>query len=152
VRVCVFLKPDSLKQFSTFSVSFLPRQKDALLLVVTVKGRCPGPSSTKFDSQSNLKIGPLKIGSPKIGSPTEPEDGAVPGPPPSPDPEHHLDHQSSRADLPGADSQLVDLLAAIYAAKGKAKQSCRVSGTTRDVENVAQRELQPAERSLDPRE
>jgi hypothetical protein len=88
--------------------------------------------------------------SPNLGSPKEPEDEVVHGPPPSPeltDPELHLDHQSLNAD-----SQPVDLQAAIYAAKGKAKVSRRISGTPRDVGNVAQRELQPAERSLDPEE
>jgi hypothetical protein len=80
-----------------------------------------------------------------LGSPKEPEDEVVPGPPSSPDPELHLDHQSL-----SADSQPVDLQAAIYAAKGKAKESRRISGTARDVGNAAQRELEPAERSLDP--
>jgi hypothetical protein len=43
------------------------------------------------------------------------------------------------------------LEAAIYAAKFKAKESRRhgISGTARGVGNLAQRELQPAERSLD---
>jgi hypothetical protein len=63
------------------------------------------------------------------------------------DPELDLDHQSL-----GADSQPVDLQAATYAAKGKAKVSRRISGTATDVRNAAQRELQPAERSLDPGE
>jgi hypothetical protein len=69
----------------------------------------------------------------------------VPGPSPSPDAELHSDHQSL-----GAASQQVDLLGAIHAAKGKAMVSRRISGTARDVENAAQRELQPPERSLDP--
>jgi hypothetical protein len=70
------------------------------------------------------------------GSSTESEDEGVHGPPPSPDltdPERHLDHQSL-----SADSQPVDLLAAIYAVKGKAKKSRRISGTAKDVGNVAQ--------------
>ncbi|KAN0123184.1 hypothetical protein V8E52_003137 [Russula decolorans] len=44
----------------------------------------------------------------------------------------------------------VDPQAALYAAKGKAKELRRISGTTRDAGNAAQRELQPDERSLDP--
>ncbi|KAF8502830.1 hypothetical protein F5888DRAFT_1800383 [Russula emetica] len=44
-----------------------------------------------------------------------------------------------------ADSQMDDVQAAIYAAKGKGKQLRRISGTARDVGNVAQRELQLAE-------
>jgi hypothetical protein len=68
--------------------------------------------------------------SPDLEPQKEPEDDVVPGPgsPTSPD------------------NQPVDLQAAMYAAKGKAK----VPGTTRDhVGNAAQRDLQPAERSLD---
>jgi hypothetical protein len=75
--------------------------------------------------------------SPGAGSLTEPEDEVVPGPPSSP---YH--YQSSSAGI-----QPTDVRAAIYAAKGKAKESRRVSA---DDENAAQRELQPGERSLDP--
>jgi hypothetical protein len=62
-------------------------------------------------------------------------------PPPSPesvDPElpSLADHQSLSTD---SNSEPVDLLAAIYAAKGKAKVSRRISGTTRDVGNAARR-------------
>jgi hypothetical protein len=72
-----------------------------------------------------------------------------------PEPELHLDQPSSSgANLPdadsAADSQPPDLLSSIYAAKGKAKVSRRVSGISRDVENAAQKELQSAGRSLDP--
>jgi hypothetical protein len=105
---------------------------------------------------------PSGAGSPTVpefkasGSPTVPEDEVVPGPPPSPstDPELHLDHPSSSADLPAADSQppSPDLLASIYTAKGKAKVSRRVSSPARDAGNAAQRELQSAGRSLDPGE
>jgi hypothetical protein len=77
-----------------------------------------------------------------LGSPKEPEDPVVPGPPQSPVPELPLDHQSSNAD-----SQPVDLQAAIYAAKGKAKESRHISGTARDVGKAAQRDLHTAERS-----
>jgi hypothetical protein len=76
----------------------------------------------------------------------------VPGPLTIPlaDPELHSDHQSLSVPV---DSQPVDLQASIYAAKGKAKESRRISGTARDVGNHAtQRDLQPAERSLDPGE
>ena len=62
--------------------------------------------------------------SPSLGSPKNPEDGVVPMPPPSLDPELHLDPQPL-----SADSQPVDLQAAIYAAKGKAKVLRRVSST-----------------------
>jgi hypothetical protein len=68
------------------------------------------------------------------------------------------DHQSLGApdSDSDSDSQQVDLQAAIYAAKGKAKEARRVSdrdtASLRDVGNAAQpeRELQPTERSLDP--
>jgi len=63
------------------------------------------------------------------------------------DPELHLDHQSS-----SSDSEPVDPQAALYAAKGKAKELRRTPGTARDVGNADQSELQPAERSLDPGE
>jgi hypothetical protein len=80
--------------------------------------------------------------------PEKPEAEVVNGPPPSPeltDPELGLnsDYQSL-----SADSQPVDLLAAIYAAKGKAKESRPISATTS--RPAAQRELEPNERSLDP--
>ena len=92
---------------------------------------------------------------PNLGSPTEPKKEVVPEPPPTPstDPELHLDYQSlSATDIPAADSQPVNLQAAIYVAKSKAKESRRSFGTARDVVNAAQRELQPTERSLDPGE
>jgi hypothetical protein len=75
---------------------------------------------------------------PDPGPPTEPGYNVFHGQPSNPeltDPD--LDHQSL-----STDSQPVDLQAAIYAAKGKAKESRRISGTAR--------ELQPDERSLDP--
>jgi hypothetical protein len=50
------------------------------------------------------------------------------------------------------DGQETARQAAIYAEKGKAKQLRHVSGTARDVANATQKELQPAERSLDPGE
>ena len=73
----------------------------------------------------------------------------VPELPPSSDPELHLDHLSL-----SADAQPVDLQAAIYAAKGKAKESRGIPGTARDAGNAAptDSELQIAERSLDPGE
>jgi hypothetical protein len=83
-----------------------------------------------------------------LGLPKYPEYEVLNGPPPSlatpelTDPERQLDHQSS-----STSSEPVDLLAAIYAAKGKApKESRRISVTTRNVGNA---ELQPDERSLD---
>jgi hypothetical protein len=84
--------------------------------------------------------------SPDLGPPKEPENEVVHGPPTTPgsaDPELPSDYQPLSED---------SFKAAIYAAKGKAKQSRRISGTARDVGSVAQRELQHAERSLDPRE
>jgi hypothetical protein len=88
-----------------------------------------------------------------LGSQEEPEYEVVRGPPASPSPElanpdseFHLDYQS----LSAADSQpVIDLQAAIYTAKGKAKESRRISGTARDVGNVAQTVSQPSERTLD---
>ena len=80
----------------------------------------------------------------------EPEHDMVKEPPPSPeltDPELQLDHQPL-----STDSQLVGLQDAAYEAKGKAKESRRISGTARDVGNAVQRELQSTERSLDTRE
>ena len=73
-----------------------------------------------------------------------------PGLPTNPEP--HLDQQPSST---GTDSQPEDpeaAAAALYALKGKAKESRRSSGTARDVGNAAQRdsELLPDGRSLDP--
>jgi hypothetical protein len=99
-------------------------------------------SGTPTEPEHEVVTGPP---SPNLGSPKEPEDEVAPGPSPSPDAELHSDHQSL-----GAASQQADLLGAIYAAKGKAKVSRRISGTARDVGNAAQRELEPAERSLGP--
>ena len=84
----------------------------------------------------------------------------VPGPqqtPESTDPELYSDPQSlSVADQPedlrAAIHASGDLQASMYAAKGKAKESRSIAGTARDVRNAAQRELQPVERRLDPRE
>jgi hypothetical protein len=101
----------------------------------STSGHAPGPSPTMPEPKHEVETPP---------SPKGPEEEVVPGPETSPD----LDHQSS-----STDSQPVDLQAAIYAAKGKAKESRRISGTARDVGNhAAQRELHPAERSLDPGE
>jgi hypothetical protein len=104
----------------------------------SISGYAPSPplgepeheAVTPSPLSPNLRLEPLK----------EPEDSVLPGKPTSPDPEIPLDHQSSNAD-----SQPADIQAAIYAAKGKAK----VSGTTRDVGIAAQRDLHPAERSLE---
>jgi hypothetical protein len=76
------------------------------------------------------------------GSPKEPENEVAPGKSPTPestDPELNSDHQSSSTDSQLADSQAAAQAAALYAAKGKAKQMRRISGTARDVGNVAQR-------------
>jgi hypothetical protein len=98
--------------------------------------------------------------SPNLGSPKEPENEVVPGPPPTPestDPELHSDPQSLSTavqpeDLRAAMYANEDLRASMYAAKGKAKESRSIVGTARVVEDAAQKELQPAERSLDPGE
>ena len=88
---------------------------------------------------------------PNLGPPKEPENEVLPGPLPNPDPEHNSGHQSSSADSQPVDPEAA-AAAARYALKGKAKVERRVSGTARDVGNAAQRELQSAERSLDPGE
>jgi hypothetical protein len=99
----------------------------------------PGPL-TELDSDRNLMSAHqpeqevATPPSPDLGSPKEPEYDVVNEPPPSPgltDPELHLDHQSLSTDSPP-----VDLLAAIYAAKGKAKEARRISGTARDGGNA----------------
>ncbi|KAI0274464.1 hypothetical protein BGY98DRAFT_1188510 [Russula aff. rugulosa BPL654] len=102
----------------------------------------PGPPRTEFYSTTVVDSSSLGA-----ESPTEPtEHEVVPQPPPSSDPELHLDDQSS-----SADSQLEDLPTANYKGKGKAvMESRRISGTARDVGSTTQRELQSAERSLDP--
>jgi hypothetical protein len=91
----------------------------------STSGHAPGPSPTEPEPKHEVETPPPS----NLGSPKEPDDEVVPGPLTSPD----LDHQSL-----SADSQPVDLPAAIYAAKGKAKespQSRRISGTARDVGN-----------------
>ena len=72
------------------------------------------------------------------GSPSSPE---------LTDPERRSDHQSL-----STDSQPTIPHDALYAGKGEAKELRRISGTTGDVGNAVQRELQPDERSLDPSE
>ena len=82
-------------------------------------------------------------------------------PPPYPPPPTELEHEVAPP-LPNLgspetpeDEMTEDEMArqaAIYAAKGKAKVLRRISGTASSVGNAAQRELQHAERSLDPRE
>jgi hypothetical protein len=106
----------------------------------STSGYAPGLSPTEHEHEHEVDTPPP----PNLGSPKEPEDEVIPRPATSPD----LDHQSL-----SADSQPVDLQAA---AKGKAKESRRISGTaTRDVRNAVrwQRELQPTtERPLDSEE
>lgn len=85
---------------------------------------------------ANQPPAPLRIRPTKVEPPEETEKEVAPGPPPTPelaDPELNSDPQSL-----SADPQPVDLLHAIYAAKGKAKQSRRISGTARDVGNAAE--------------
>jgi hypothetical protein len=107
--------------------------------------------NTKFDRHPNLITvhrppPPLKI-RPKVEPPEEPEHEVVPGPRSTPE-STDLELTSNPQSL-SADSQPVDLQAAIYAAKGKTKQSHRISGGARGVGNAAEG-VQPAERSLDP--
>jgi hypothetical protein len=94
----------------------------------STSGYAPGPSPT--EPKHEMETPP----SSNLGSPKEPDKEVVPGPPISPD----LGHQSLSANSPPP-----DLPAAIYAAKGKAKESRRISGTARDVRNAVQREFQP---------
>ena len=105
-----------------------------------------GPPPTEFYS-TTVGPSPLPDGPEAGWRPSEPEHEVVGEPPTSPDSELHPDHQSL-----SAGAQPADLLAAIYAAKGKAKESRGISGIARDVKNAAQRELEPPEWSLDPRE
>jgi hypothetical protein len=101
----------------------------------------PGPSADpNFDRNYRMNVedpSPLRPASSKPSNPSLPTE------PPS-------TAESTDPELNPADGQAMDPQAAIYATKGKAKQLRRVSGTARDVGNAAQRELQPAERSLDP--
>ena len=95
--------------------------------------------------------------SPDLGSPEEPENEVVPGPPSTPESTDPEDPQSLSAGvqpegLRAAMYANEDLQAAMYAAKGKAKESRSIAGTATDVGNASQRELQPAESSLDPGE
>ena len=102
---------------------------------VHVQQPAPGPSR---DSGFDLNYPPVPAPvvhppSTSAGLPTQPEHEVVIPSESSPNP-----------------TQPVDLQAAVYAAKGKQKESRRISGTTRDVGNAAQRELQSDESSLDP--
>jgi hypothetical protein len=98
-------------------------------------------STTEFYSYSDPGSPKMPPPLPGLESPKEPESEVVPGPPPSPY------HQPSSTDDRPVDLQAT-ILAAIYAVKGKAKQLRRISGTTRDVENAAQRELQQSKGRL----
>jgi hypothetical protein len=90
----------------------------------STSGHGPGPPPT---TEENEAVAPPP---PDLGSQKGPENEVDPGTPPSPD------------------NEPADIQAATYAAKGKAK----VSRTVRDVGNAAQREMHPAERSLDSEE
>jgi len=83
----------------------------------STSGYAPGPPPPEPEHKVVTPSPP----SSNLGSPKAPEDEVAPGPPSS----------------PSADSQQVDLQAAIYAAKGKAKVSRRISGTATDVGNAA---------------
>ena len=80
----------------------------------STSGYAPSPPLTEHEHE--VLTNPP---SPNLGSPPKvPENELVPGPPSSTDPELHLDHQSSNAD-----SQPVDLQAAIYAGRKRKRRS-----------------------------
>ena len=111
----------------------------------------PGPPNprlnTKLDSDRNLLAAYQMHQPPPPPPPTVPPRTLKIEPPKGPeDNVLQLDHQSLITDTQSVDP------AALYAMKGKAKESRRVSSAARDFGNVAQRELQPVERSLDPGE
>ena len=108
-----------------------------------------GPSPPLSMPEENEAVTPPSA-APDLEPQKEPESEVLNEAPPRLDPELHLDPQSLSTDSQLADD--ADLQAARYAAKGKAKESRRIHGTARDVGNAVQRELQPAERSLDSRE
>ena len=116
----------------------LPPPKFDPLNFPSTSGHAPGPPPTESGSAEY---------SPLSGAASPMEHEMIPEPPTSQDLGHQLEHQSLIAD-----PQLIDLQAATYAAKGKAKESRHISGTARDVGNAVQRESQPFERSLDPGE
>ena len=107
----------------------------------------PRPASPEeFGQAHKYQVDPLNPPSASgyAPSPPEPEpEVATPSPPSS-----NLGQPSLSADSQPVDAQA----AAMYAAKGKAKVSRGISGTTRDGENAARKELRPAERSPDPGE
>lgn len=112
-------------------------------------GHGPEPPSTEFHYPGSPKTPPMTPPTTESysypGPPTEPENEVAPEPAQSSDSELQLDRPSL-----SADQQPVDLGAIIYTAKGRTKQMRHISGTTRDTGNAAQRELQPAERRLNP--
>ena len=91
----------------------------------STSGYAPSPPEPEHNVVTNPP-------SPNLGSLKDTEDEVVPGSLPSTDPELHLDHQSSNAD-----SQPRDFQPSIYALKGKAKESRRISGAAKVVENAA---------------
>ena len=95
----------------------------------------PGLSRDSGFSLNSLHVPASVVHPPSMNAwlPTWPENEAVTPSESSPNP-----------------TQPVDSQAAVNAAKGKAKESRHISGTTGDVGNAAQRELQSDERSLDP--
>jgi len=102
------------------------------------------PSSTSAGLPTEPEQEVATPPSPNTGSNKEPEYDVTHGPPSNPeltDPELQLDDQSL-----STDSQPMDPQDALYAAKGKAKQLRRISSTSRDIGNAAQRKLQPDEK------
>lgn len=108
--------------------------------------------TTEFDKDHNVNLPSAEAGLPTVPkhdsaeSSKKPENEAAPAPPPAIPELTDPGLQSDRQSL-STDSQPEDLLAATIAEKGKAKESRHISGTTRDVGKVAQRdsELEPAE-------
>jgi hypothetical protein len=100
-------------------------------------------SPTGFDADDEYHVVHPPPPSPGSASPTESDHEMIDAPPPSPVPSTNPGRRSR-----GTDSRLENLQAVSDALKGDAKESRRISGTARDVLNVAQAELQH-ERSPD---
>jgi len=109
----------------------------------------PRPTSPKEFDQADQAQVEQHSPSPGAGLPTESEHEVVTPPSSQKGPEYDMVHgstPSTELSDPGhqsssTDSQPEDLQAALYAAKGKAKEARRIFGTARDVGDAAQREL-----------
>jgi hypothetical protein len=105
-------------------------------------------SPTEFDADQEYQVVHPPAPSPGSASPTKPDYEMVDVPPSSSVSSTNPERQSMGA---GSHSQLENLQAVSDALKGNAKESRHISGTARDVLDVAQRELQRV-RSRDPGE